>query len=446
MILFVTLASLAHYFSVGRFEGVLTLDGLFVLTQWIMATGTLLLLDPSNSADRLYAFVISAPMILYVSASMVTYWIVRGSSSRLFGGIVRGVSVYRPTIAIWGLLLLSVTITIAYYQAVGYNVFELGIRNAFNGTTADYATLRVDSYSPNRYLFPGYANQFKNTILPSLTLIASIYLFRTRDTLRGLIVIPLILISVFGILGTGQRGAFIQFSLTLITFLFHFDRKRFRRRATMAFLASAPLVFLATFILGRSAQSIGQDSGFFTKIATLGRELLNRFFQVNQFSGQIGFRFTYGQPTQNGMEWIQGVLGILPGNSGSPLDGLIFKSLYGSARGTAPPSMWGSTFYNFGWLGLLLLPIVLAAIYQVVTFRSTNKTHMNTLELIGMSGTFVVCGNWIADGPEYLLNAGGVTFAVLWWLGHRAAQRIDIPPQNDSLDLARRASPEVHPS
>ena len=44
---------------------------------------------------------------------------------------------------------------------------------------------------------------------------------------------------------------------------------------------------------------------------------------------------------------------------------------------------------------------------------------MTSLELIGMSGFFVICGNWIVGGPDYLLNAGGVTFAILWWLGRR---------------------------
>jgi oligosaccharide repeat unit polymerase len=437
IILLVTTAALTHYFSVGRYEGVLTLDGIFVLFQWIMAAGTLVLLDPSNSADQLYALVISVPMMLYVCASIVVYWIARGSARHLFSGMTRRIVFYRPTVAIWALLSLSGLVTIAYYQAVGYNTFASGIQGVLAGSSADYTTMRLDSYSASRYLYPGYVNQFKNMILPSLTLVVLVYVFKKRDKLRWLIAIPLILLSTFGILGTGQRGAFVQFCLILIIFLFHSDRKQFARRATLTGLAATPLLFMATFILGRSTVALGQDAGPFAKIVTIGEELLKRFFQDNQFSGQMGFRFTYGQPIQNGGEWITGFLGILPGQPGSPLPGQIFKSLYGTDRGTAPPSMWGSVFYNFGWFGLLVLPIVLATIYQVVTFRSTNKRHLNTLELVGMSGTFVVCGNWIAGGPEYLLNAGGVTFAILWWLGRRAAVPMTPPPDDDPPILAQ---------
>ena len=438
LILIVTLAALTHYFAVGRFEGVLTLDGLFVLTMWVMAIGTLVLLDPSNSADELYALVITVPMVLYVVTSLVVYWIVRGSSRRVFSGTARTIHFYRPTIGIWAILLLSAVVTIAYYQSVGYNTFASGIRGLFNGSgSVDYTAMRLDSYNPSRYLYPGYVNQFKNTILPSLSLVVSLYLYKTRDIRRNIVVVALAILSIFALLGTGQRGPFVQFVLIAITFLFLFERKSFFRRAAIIGLATTPLFLLATLLLNRSAQALKSDSGITAKLGTLGQEMLRRFFQDNQFSGQMGFRFTYGQPTQNGREWLQEALGILPRNSGSPLASEIYASLYGTDRGTAPPSLWGSVFYNFAWPGVIVLPVALAVIYQVVTFRSTNARHINTLELVGMAGTFVIFGNWNVSGVEYFLNSGGVTFAILWWLGRRAAQSTSSPPLGDPRRSAR---------
>ena len=421
LIVLVTCTSLAHCVFVGRREGLLTLDGIFVIAQWAMATGTLVLLDPQNSADSLYAYVISLPPILYVAASAAAYFLRHPDSKS--DGLKRQVFHYRPSRPIWLLVVLSAVITIAYYQAVGHNTLLLGIQGAITGKSADYTTLRLDSYSASHYLFPGYVNQFKNTILPALTLVGILYLFKARHRLRYAVSVLLVALSVYGVMGTGQRGAFILFCLTLVTFAYLFDRKSFPKRAALTGIIASPFLFGVTYMLGRSAATMARDSSPISKVGSLISQLLARLFHDNQYSGQMAFRFTYSQPVQNGREWFSAVLGVLPQNSGSPLAREVFKSIYGSDRGTSPPSIWGSVYYNFGWVGLIILPIVIGVAYQVVTSRSIRISPVNTLELVGMSGTFVVCGTWIVDGPMYLLNTGAVTFAILWWVGRHAAGR-----------------------
>ena len=95
----------------------------------------------------------------------------------------------------------------------------------------------------------------------------------------------------------------------------------------------------------------------------------------------------------------------------------VFKMLYGNDRGTAPPSLWGSVHFNFGFIGLILLPILLAFIFAWTSRASIGQ--MNTLQLIGMSGVTAVTASWVASGPEFLLNTGAVTYAVLWYIGSR---------------------------
>lgn len=418
-------AALAHFLLVGRFEGGLTLDGIFVLAQWAMATGTLILLDSGNDADRLYAFVVAVPFILYVATSTAFYYRYRRRRelTKATSGFERLVAYYRPSRLVWALVIVSGVITIAYYQAVGYNNLILGFKGLLTGTTADYTTLRLDSYSTGKYLFPGYVNQFKNTVLPSLTLVVSLYLIKTRNRWRYLVVAPLVLVSVYGILGTGQRGAFILFSATTLVFIYFFDRRRFLRRAAVTAALTAPLLLVVTYMLGRSASSLARDSGPFEKIWTLIVEIFRRLFYVNQYSGQQAFRYTSSEPIQYGREWYQSILGVLPNNSGSPLAHEVYKAVFGSDRGTEPPSMWGSVYYNFGWWGVLAIPVALAVGFQMISIRALAKRQVNTLELVGMSGTFVVAGTWIVGDPMHLLNAGAVTFAIIWWMGRRAGLR-----------------------
>ncbi len=423
LIVLVVVAALAHLLFVGRFAGFFTLDGIFVLAQWVMATGTLVLLDSHNNADRLYAYVVTVPFAIYVATSITFYHRRRRKLTEARIGLQRLVTYYRPSRLIWALVIVSVGITIAYYEAVGYNNLVLGIEGLLTGTTFDYTTRRLESYSGGNYLFPGYVNQFKNTLLPSLTLVASLYLVRTRNRWRYVVATPLALVSIYGILGTGQRGAFILFSVTILVFFYFLDRRMFLRRAAITAALVAPFVLFATYLLGRSSASLAEDAGPFTKMWALAVEIVRRIFHDNQYSGQQAFRYTYSRPIQYGGEWFQSALGVLPNHSGSPLSHEVFKHLYGSDRGTSPPSMWGSVYYNFGWWGLLAIPVALAIGFQTVSIRAMAKSQVNTLELVGMSGTFVVAGTWIADGPMYLLNAGAVTFAIIWWMGRRAGGR-----------------------
>jgi oligosaccharide repeat unit polymerase len=422
----VTAAAVTHYFMVDRYQGVMTLDGLFTWAQWVMVSGTLVGLDSSQPSDSLYAGVVATAYLLYVVTSIVTRAVVSGSGSGprgtqpLASARERRLVVYRPTFHFKVLLGLAILITVAYYVSVGYNVFLLGLQGLASGSSADYTTLRLDSYATSRYLFPGYVNQFKNTILPALSAVTMVYLFHARRPGRWIISGFLLAITIFGILGTGQRSPLILFTFTLVTYLFHVDPSRFKRRALVAAGIGAPFLLLATYLLGRSSLALQTSTGLLGKVQVLGYELLRRFFMDGQWSGQMAFRYTSQFPVQDGAEWKQALLGILPGNDGSRVARDVFQMLYGTDRGTAPPSLWGSVYYNFGWAGVIVIPLVLGVVFQVITFRATDHRTMSTFELFTMAGFFAVAGNWIAGGPDYFLNAGAVTYAILWWIARHS--------------------------
>ena len=229
-------------------------------------------------------------------------------------GTERKVFIHRPGKFLIGSLVLSALVTIVYYRAVGYNTFLLGLQNTFAGESADYTSLRLESYAPDRYLFPGYVNQFKNVVFPALSVVTTAYLFNSRIRGRFTIAATLWTLVAFAVLGTGQRGAFVQLVLILLTYLALVNRTRFWRNAGIVALAAAPLVLFATFLLGRSTVSLeGTSGGLFGRLKILISELAGRIFVDQQQSGYQAFQYVYKLPAQGGENGFRVCLGFSPG-------------------------------------------------------------------------------------------------------------------------------------
>lgn len=422
----VLLAFGLHWVLVTHHQGLWTLDSLCVVYLTILAAGTYFIpLDPNNGVDREYAWVVTVPMVIYTITSVALFGVYHRRNPRIRKQLdARRVLTIAPTRTVTGLTFLSVAITVLYFWSVGFNAFLLGIRNALGGhTTQDFQQLRVDAYAGTKYLFPGYVNQFKNCILPAMTFVIVAWLFANKRTGRLFISLVLVVITLLGVLGNGQRGAFVLIVLTLLMFVFHIDPGRFKGRALSVVLVALPTFILATYFNGRSASEIQQSKSSFGALWVLLNEVYRRAFVDNQQAGQVGYRYTTTQHIQPGSDWLNSISGILPGRHGTKLPAEIFKIQFGSDVGTAPPSLWGSVSYNFGWLGLILVPVLMALTYRWLTNKMIDPTQINTLEIVGFAGFSAVTGAWIAGGPEYLLNAGAVTFAIIWWLGRRLSKR-----------------------
>lgn len=416
----ITMATIAHYLLTVRPQGLLTLNGLFVLSQWVMVFWTLNGLDATVPADRTYAAVLSTAFGAYITASTVMRWITP-SAACTQKDCSPTISVYKPTFAIRLLLYSSMFVTLIYYRAVGYNVFLQGLSGLASDTSADYTTMRLESYAGSRYLFPGYVNQFKNTILPCLTIVTVTYLFHAQRPRHRLISACLIAVTLIALLGTGQRSPLVLCIFTLLIYMHHVQRDQFARRALAMGGAALPLLLVTTLLLGRSSEALA-DAGPLETVKVLFSEVMRRFFMDSQWAGQMAFRYTFGLPIQDGAEWAAAILGILPGNEGSTLSSEVFAMLYGSSRGTAPPSLWGSVYYNFGWLGVIAFPVLLGCAFQVVTMRALQRSRLSTFEAVSMAGFVAVTGNWIASGPDYFLNSGALTWAILWVIARHSDQ------------------------
>lgn len=411
------LLAVVHYLLAVRHYGVLTPDGLFVCTQLLMVIGTAALVDPESPVDVAYLRLIVAAVMIYMVVSCVTYLALRARPDQPTeqrvdrrSYLVRMVPPDRRIVLGAGIAL---AVIVVYFAAVGYSAFLVGLRGQLSGNPQNIAALRLESYAGNTYLFPGYANQFKNVLYPALVVVILTWVFIASGPFARLFGMALLGSAIFGLLGNGQRGAFFLFLITLLVYIFVVNRRRITRWVVLLPVLGLPFALLATYALGRSAGVGGNP------IRVTALELYSRFLNDNQLSGLAAYRYTESLPVQYGREWLQGVRGILPGDRGSTLANEVFATMYGSTAGTSPPSLWGSVHYNFGTVGVVVFAALLGVGLQHLTFHTLRRPVYNTLELIAYSGVTATVGTWAVAGPDALMNLGIVAYLALWWWGAR---------------------------
>lgn len=421
MALYATLAvtlALLYVLLKRKRHGILNPDGLFVMFQLLMCLGTFYLVDPSDDVERKYAGII---LLAYGSYTITSIFVGIAAGTRPAQRRERGnIELSQPRVSLLAWLTVSIVVSVAYYYFVGYNTFLIGLTAFFSDDpeSVDIATLRLESYAGSRYLFPGYVNQFKNILLPCLSVIVVHWCFANRKVYRYFAAGVLGLITALLVLGTGQRGAFVVASLIIATYIALATRIRLVS-AIIGFLGLFfPFLLLSTLTNQRSSE--GSD-GSASTLGGAGDQLVSRIFLDNQSSGITGFIFTNGLPVQYGKEWALSLYGLLPGVDGSPLSSQIFEVVYGSTRGTSPPSLVGSIHYNFGTLGVILVPCLIAVLFCALAQFMGSRGDMTSVGMMGVAGVSVICGSWIAGGPDYLLNSGLIPCVVMVLVGSNKA-------------------------
>lgn len=310
---------------------------------------------------------------------------------------------------IYGAAFVSIVISFFYYLAVGYNLFLDTVMSVIRGQDlGDSVSLRLAAYSGERYFFPGYVNQFKNVLLPLCVIfVVTRYLIyrNRRDLFLSLLLVP---ISIIMILGTGQRGAFLTaVAIAVISMSMSISR----RKKVVVVSIILPLLLAGYMINSYASGRIGADDS----PPSVFSDIVQRIGMSNQVSGIAGFELVYKRyyPTQN--EWTDELLNVLPGRSEKKLNNnamLIFSMLYGSSRGTAPLSLWGSIFNSFGFPGIIVVPFLMGVIYCFLYHRFLRGRDSLFRRLLWTAAAFNL-GTWIAGGPLHLFNSGVITIGLL---------------------------------
>ena len=411
----------AYYLLVlTRHRWLLNAASLFVLQQLGFFIGVVLLSDLNIAADRVHLAVSLGALCFFIVGNLWgRLWApTPPQSARAFfdAPICRVESGVPFNALIIIIIISSIIVSIAYYNAVGYNLFLQSIRSmlAGNGALSDIDTLRLRAYAGIEYFAPGYVNQFKNVLLPMSVayLTARYILLRSRGDLvaASILVVPCLIF----LLGTGQRGAlFIACCIAGVFFNASLPAKARRKVNTVLVIFLVILLLSGTLVLGRTITQITT----MTDIRSLVSELSDRFIVGNQSSAVAGFRYVYGQPPQwlDG-EWVRGLESVIPGHERRVgLASEIFRVFYGSTRGTAPASIWGVAWHDFGLPGVLGLAFALGLSYQwlYATLIRGPKTLARLLVYASLS---VILGLWISGALDSPINDGLITVVILMML------------------------------
>lgn len=439
LLLFIIPVALTYVFwSVSRF-GWITPSALFVMAQGLTTMSIMPLLDTEVRADFVHGCILAYATVGFCAFS---YLAEDGIKPVALGPK----SEYQPGAWVGAILFLSVSVTVAYFFAVGYSTFLIGIESVITGVGQDTATLRLNSYAGPRYLFPGYVNQFKNIVLPALVLMSVALWWPKRK--RRLLSVALVMFAIFGLLGTGQRGAFVYFSLTALIFLILLSGRVLSGRIAVFALVALLIVLISTLALGRGREQVTQAQGVGAKGVVLLGQVGERALGSNGLGKVAGFRYVYERKHITfGREWVQTFEGLTPFSRGSTLANEIFAVLYGSMRGNSPPSLWASTYHNFGAPGVALMPPFLALLFgRLARQREQAKRSRHPLTFMGIAGVTVVLGMWIANGPVTPFITGIVPYGAMWWFGERLARRgLSEDQAKPGRPLGERRSSRVGP-
>lgn len=364
----------------------------FLLFNWVMGVGVFLLLNLDIEADLLHAKItIVTPIFLTIGSILVRvltkldykyydFWI-KDTISEKKSDVYKLVFIF----------IFCIFITILYYLAVGYNLFFLALK----GGVGDFTTMRLQAYAGDSYFAPGYVNQFKNTLLPLISF-ALIFYFKGHSFHR-LFVVFVILFLTYALLGTGQRTFLVTSLLMFIVIAISMRRGNLDLKKLAIPIIGSVLIFVfLSSLLGRS------DEG---SILSGIEALVHRIFASNQISSVYGFRYIYEQEIAWGAEWGESIAGLLPGVKGSDLSNRIHYILFSSDRGTAPLSIWGSTYHNFGFIGTVFVAFLMGVFYELFYLRFISGKY-SIFRVSTYSALFLYLSIWIAGSPVQLLNNG----------------------------------------
>ena len=370
--------------------------------QMIMMVGILSYADFSLETDRMLIIIYTIAQIMFIIGTEFSRKIfcikphkIQIEPRELLTSIQKN--------RIWLMIIVSILACVYLFYKAGNNVFIMIIKSLLSGSTTNITDNRLYN---NSVVGVGYIYQFRVIILPMLTA----YLVTAGIGVQKKVAYAIFPLMLVFILGTGQRGGFVMFALIWITAMIliskNYNTKLPKKIIVISFLFLAIFALLTVF------------NGRTEKTGSISSAIAARILGDNQQCAVIGFRYIYTQPIQLGKDLLLSLSDILPGkNEYLQLSYIIFGIMYGTTRGTAPPCIWGSVYYNWGIFGIIVFPLIMGIAYHYIYYRLYRRP-LTKLRIIIYSGMFITLGMWIADTPLVLFNQGFVTICCMAYVLH----------------------------
>lgn len=310
------------------------------------------------------------------------------------------------TFMIFILIGLSIIVCVWFFYMAGINIFLESIKGFINGNSRIYIEERR---SFTEVPLIGYIHQFRTIILPILNVFLLFGIKSKKINKIGLLILPFTLIFL---LGTGQRNAFI-FTL-IFTFIYLMILKDSYKlkisKVKLSMMIGLSVFFLVILTLANGRVADVNDNVYTGALFSL----IDRIFLINSRAALNGFMYIESQPTVWGYDWLMMLAGILPIDINyTSVASIVYHGLYGTYKGTEPPCIWSSAYYNWSWLGVILMPFILGVVYQSIYIRFKRIPKKNKIDILVYSALCTYLGLWISDSPMVLFNNGVVTILIM---------------------------------
>lgn len=365
----------------------------FLIFNWVLGVGVFLLLDFDNPIDMIHVYLTLLTIIMFSLGSLFATKVLKTQRYyNVFWKMQFDERRKDKKIAVFFFIFSSV-LSVIYYKMVGYNLFVATITST---AVDDFTTMRLGAYAGENYFAPGYFNQFKNTLLPVTFIFLSFIL--PKSTFRKLFVGIGGFFVLYCLLGTGQRTFLVTFFL-LFVYIFISLKK-----GDINYLYILLPISILLLLFGLTSVQLGRTDEFSLTDTVYG--LIYRIFASNQLSSVVGFQYIYEyKDIALGADWLQSLKGIIPGQTGSRISNEIHYVLFRSDRGTAPLSIWGSYYYNFGFIGSCIGAFLMGIVYQLIYYKFL-KGSANKFRICLYASLFLYLSIWVAGSPTQLLNNG----------------------------------------
>jgi oligosaccharide repeat unit polymerase len=376
----------------------------FLVFQWLMGSGIMMLIDVNLASDLFFVSAYFASTIAFLFGVLVYLSLnrVRNDYVTFFSREVELDSSANMSKVLL-VFLLSALVTVAYYMTVGTNLFlniVLGI------AIDDFSTSRLAAYSSDTYFAPGYANQFKNVLLPLTTsILGAFYFFQDSRIKFKVVVVFAVFALPLALLGTGQR-AFLAYSFAAFVFgIVCLSDIKIRNFIFPGIFTFSLFTFM-TFLY-KSDQMTGDENVIFASIG----KTLKRFFYTEQEEVMITFRVLFERNIVYFYEWYEQLRGILPGDAGSYLQHEMFALRHGTDRGTAAISTVASVIYNGGLISVFVVYFLSGYSYFALYHRFL-KGRRSIIRVLSYCSLFFYLATFVSGGPSSLINNGALAILI----------------------------------
>jgi hypothetical protein len=268
------------------------------------------------------------------------------------------------------------------------------------------------------YFAPGFVKQFRDTLIPILLSAVILIAVRQRLNIRQkVIVLATGLIALVAMLLTGIRSnLFLLFVTLYVAYTvaqgIHGKMSRRKKRRQFIFILIAIGIYGAlTVLLGRVDQYESRSALALDVVSNL----LDRIVMAAPRENIMSYTLWSNLKPSLGGYWVSDLRGILPGSGDVNLSNLLHQFNGGSIEGNSSIGLPVDVWLNWGWIGLVILPMLYGLF---LTYFDCKLTNMRSPVAFGIKVVLALALVKIYSPFGFVLYGG--LAAIILYLGLEA--------------------------